>query len=272
MRISSLASFLSLALLATACGSSSGGGGDDSGGDDDGNVDAGGSGTPDSSGGDPLPGCDELVATIRDFKIAHPDMEEADGNNDKVEKGLVKVDLGTDGKPQYARTGGAGGIHVESPESFAQWYRDVDNVNTKESFTFRLLPTGTGDAYEFSDDTFFPVDGEGFGNESGPGNENGAHNFHFTTEIHTTFVYKGGETFTFNGDDDLWLFVNGKLALDLGGLHPRVEDTVDMDAQKDALGLEVGQTYAMDIFHAERHTTASTFKVSTTIDCFIVVD
>ena len=37
-----------------------------------------------------------------------------------------------------------------------------------------------------------------------------------------------------------------------------------------ALGLVVGQSYPMDIFHAERHTTASNFRVETTIDCFVV--
>ena len=38
------------------------------------------------------------------------------------------------------------------------------------------------------------------------------------------------------------------------------------------LGITRGNTYRMDIFHAERHTTASNFRVETTIECFIVVN
>jgi fibro-slime domain-containing protein len=104
----------------------------------------------------------------------------------------------------------------------------------------------------------------GFGEEGQP------HNFHFTTEIHTRFTYRGGERFTFTGDDDLWLFINDRLAIDLGGLHPQLSATVDLDASAAALGLEAGETYPMDIFHAERHTDASNFHVETTIDCFVV--
>jgi fibro-slime domain-containing protein len=122
-------------------------------------------------------------------------------------------------------------------------------------------PAGT---FTFSDNAFFPLDNLGFGNE---GN---AHNFHFTTEIHSTFKYNGGEIFQFTGDDDVWVFVNKKLALDLGGVHGVEQDTVDFDAKAAALGIAIGNPYQLDVFHAERHTVESNFKMVTTIDCFII--
>jgi fibro-slime domain-containing protein len=67
------------------------------------------------------------------------------------------------------------------------------------------------------------------------------------------------------GDDDLWVFVNGRLAIDLGGLHPPASSTLDLDAAASALGIVAGQQYSLDLFHAERHTEASNFRVDTTL-------
>ena len=35
-------------------------------------------------------------------------------------------------------------------------------------------------------------------------------------------------------------------------------------------GIQLGKTYPMDIFHAERHTSQSNFRINTNIQCFIV--
>ena len=123
--------------------------------------------------------------------------------------------------------------------------------------------SGLDNLFVYDNSSFFPLDNLGFGNE---GNE---HNYHFTTEIHLEFVYNGGELFTFEGDDDLWLFVDGRLALDLGGLHEPTSGTVDMDEVAGDFGLEVGGTYNMDIFHAERRTVLSNFRVETNIKCIV---
>jgi fibro-slime domain-containing protein len=112
----------------------------------------------------------------------------------------------------------------------------------------------------FDDDTFFPIDDQGFGNE---GREN---NFHFTTELHMKFRYKGGELFSFTGNDDLWVFVNDRLAIDLGGLHSAQTDVIDLDARAVELGIALGNEYALDLFHAERHTNASKFMVQSTLE------
>jgi fibro-slime domain-containing protein len=66
----------------------------------------------------------------------------------------------------------------------------------------------------------------------------------------------------------LWIFINGKLALDLGSMHNAEEGTIDFDAQSTALDISPGTSYAMDVFHAERHTRASNFKITTNIACF----
>jgi len=251
------APLLLLALVLPACGPSESGNGDDGGDDDDDS-----SGAPDARPVPPPTGdCKTLTATIRDFKIEHPDFEEPDGDSDYSYPGLVKPDLGADGTPVYAPAGPVE-PHTDGPDAFAQWYHDVDGVNMHLSTTIPL--TESGGVWSYTSSAFFPIDGQGWGDEGL------AHNFHFTTEIHTAFKYDGGETFHFSGDDDLWIFVNGKLALDLGGLHPELQGTIDFDAQASALGITVGNNYAMDIFHAERHTEDSNFKVETTINCFVI--
>lgn len=212
-----------------------------------------------NTSGDPPECVTVLKATIRDFRIDHPDFEDYTG--DTAYKGIVQQTLGPDKKPVYAHPGAT--PQTTGPGEFAQWYSNVPGVNIAFEVDLALTEVMPG-KYTFQDNDFFPIDDQGFGNEGNP------HNFHFTTEIHTEFTYQGGEVFTFTGDDDLWLFINGKLAIDLGGLHPSLMDTIDLDANAGFLGIELGGTYAMDIFHAERHTDQSNFRIDTSIQCFII--
>jgi fibro-slime domain-containing protein len=257
---------VSLLALAGCDADKNGNGDDDTGGHGDaGNgfadaSDGDGGGQPNGDGGTL---CGQLPVTLRDFKADHPDFEEPDSHSDVSTPGIVAVDLGTDGKPVYLPTAPVAPNQFSTKANFDQWYRDVPGVNQPFPYTITLSDLGNG-KFGFSSNAFFPLDGQGFGNEGRP------HNFHFTTELHTTFEYKGGETFKFTGDDDLWLFINGKLAIDLGGMHPQLSKEVNLDQSAGTLGISVGGTYKMDIFHAERHTDESNFSIETTIDCFIV--
>jgi fibro-slime domain-containing protein len=225
---------------------------------------SGGSAAGGSAGGSTAGGgmekCENLKATIRDFETSHGDFEKNVGG---LQTGIVKTTLGADHTPDYAPA--AGTVSTAGPDSFAQWYHDVASVNQAFPIEITLTQQKPG-LFVYENKAFFPIDGKGFGNQ---GN---SHNYHFTTEVHTSFTYRGGEKFTFTGDDDLWLFVNQKLAIDLGGVHGAQSQSIDFDARAGELGLAVGQTYAMDIFHAERHTVESNFRIETSIACFKDVD
>jgi fibro-slime domain-containing protein len=228
-----------------------------------------------------------LELTVRDFQPPHPDFESYQGLND-IGCGMVAASLGTDLKPVFASgrgshkrvvsgdfsnlkfvscddwNGWAPNPVITDASSFDQWYRDVPDVNKTFTIPITLTDDGSGTGTLVYDNAaFFPIDGMGFGNTPGQ-----AHNFHFTTEGHVKFEYVAGQKFTFRGDDDLWIFVNGKLALDLGGMHLPIEATIDFDEQAATLDIKPGNNYQMDIFHAERHTEQSNFRIETNIRCF----
>ena len=181
---------------------------------------------------------------------------------------------------------------------FAQWYVDDATVNMTYAGTINLQQIAGG-AFQyacqsggcdsaFGADGFFPLDGKGWVQAGKETARDNGHNFSFTTETRNWFAFKGGEQLAFYGDDDLWVFVNGQLTLDIGGIHSQTAGQFSLAANGVAtvcvenipgdggsnpagaapncstvnLGLTVGNVYEIAIFNAEREVTQSNFKLT----------
>lgn len=90
-------------------------------------------------------------------------------------------------------------------------------------------------------------------------------NQQFCFESHAQFVYKPGLRFNFRGDDDIWVFIGGKLAVDLGGTHLAAPGYAVLDNLTDKNGnpFVEGETYDLDIFFCDRRTTMSNVRINT---------
>lgn len=227
-----------------------------------------------------------LLGVLRDFRGrsdpgGHPDFE-GPLYGMAVTPKLVGPDLDPTQKPTYASMCEEGraspaptcpfNAQTTSQANFDTWYRATPNVNQPYLLHMYFAPQTSG-LFTFQSLFFYPLDNAGWGN-SGTGKEGKPHNFSFTTELHTRFKYNGGETFQFDGDDDVWVFINNHLAVDLGGLHPRAASSVSLDASAQQLGITKGQIYDLALFHAERHTPESTFRIDTNlsfVNCGIIV-
>lgn len=279
---------------------------------------AGASGSVGTGGKAPV-GCGSVVTgTVRDFHAGGDFQCDNSGFTDAAKKvcgpwdpeivGALGAAIGPKRKPVFAST-------TKTPSTtgatgFQQWFTDSPGVNQGTPFDITLTAGASG-TFAYDTTFFFPIDGKLFAGTPGDADmgpyksdDGKVRNFHFTYELHTSFRYDPGNVFTFRGDDDVFVYINGKLAVNLGGIHVpmqakialdtgRVELTVEPQwasqvkleprpalgwtdtitggvAGNVDLGLVAGKVYDLDFFFAERNCCASNFRIETNlvfIDC-----
>jgi fibro-slime domain-containing protein len=237
----------------------------------------------------------------------HPDFQHFQGNG-RGFAGIVQPALGPQGFPLHvagcfpmagvgypslltangcAQGTAPGPVWDPAVDWFGMWYGDNAGFNKTIVSTITLPPIAGG-AFQYTDLSFFPLDGVAgtWGNTPGQ-----AHNYGFTSAVRTWFEYKGTASLSFYGDDDVWVFINKRLAVDLGGTHQQATGSVTLDpttghgyvcdfvAPGNAfpslacspalanghdvdLGLVMGSAYEIVVFQAERFLTESNYQLT----------
>jgi len=213
----------------------------------------------DTLGSDGLP-----VFASTGYKIS-TEWRDASGRNIIKPKSYIDAKTGDRAGSAASSAGGS----LTNAENFSKWFKDVPGMNVMATIPITLNRQPNTNRYVFDDtldaayqskNGFFPIDGQYYGNFNSTG-----HNFHFTYMIETEFTFEknAGHVFTFKGDDDVYVFVDGKMVIDLGGVHSAISQTIELDRLN---WLVTGQTYSLKFFFAERHTTQSNFRIETTLN------
>lgn len=213
----------------------------------------------------------DLAVDMHDIGTFHQDFDvwNALGSCAGLQKGMVEKKLGSNGLPVIQKT------TCPLATKFDWFTTQTLSGSYTNEVCYNLKLKRNDEGYFYYDDSmFYPIDDFKYLDPAStipnPNNNMNStidtvwkeHNNHFTMIISASFEYTKGQTFYFRGDDDVWVFIDSQLVVDLGGVHPASEGAVKLDT----LGLTPGRTYDFKLFYTERNCCGSNFRMVTSLN------
>ena len=217
-----------------------------------------------------FPGSIWLSGTIRDFRgtldvLGHPDFGLP--NTPPVQRWTISPRLDRDGKPSVSKPQpGASSPQrtIHSEDLFATWFRDTPCRNI--AMPIKLL-MGRVKSYGYTDQNptwVYNVKGGSLGMPADRGYNDAYYsvtgvtrpcNTSWTVELGCSFEYRKdkGQWLYVSASNDLFIYLDGKLLVDIGGRSQPTTRSVDLNSIAASFGLVDRQRYALKFFVANRY-------------------
>ena len=160
-------------------------------------------------------------------------------------------------------------------DGFSRWFHTVEGKSKVYGSTLNLNYSSDAVAFWYGSDKFYPLNNIVRPDE--PVNKDGNnHLFTMNLALPVEVVADGKESFEITADDDTWVFIDDKIALDMGGVHDKMSARFEILKNGEVytgvgneglaysgIKLDKGAQTVIRIFHADRDSEDSVFAIRT---------
>ena len=192
--------------------------------------------------------------------------------NKEMEQGLVDFELDEEYLPKA--TGNGALVPNLGLANFDRWFKSVEGKSESYTGALKLEYQADGAEFAFYHDEFYPLDGAEFSDGDFVNDDGHNHLFSMNLAVPFMVLSSGEESFDIEADDDTFVFVGNKLALDMGGIHDATNGHFwinengevytgigDQDLAYSGIKLNKNDGSIVRIFHADRDSANSVFSI-----------
>lgn len=191
--------------------------------------------------------------------------------NKRLEQGLVSNNL----NDQYLPIAIGGKLTSNRGlTDMSRWFSEVEGKSKSYIGAIKLDYDADGATFSFHKNEFYPLDKVEFSKGEDVNSDGHNHLFTMNFSVPFTALLSGNESFTITADDDTFVYVGDKLAVDMGGIHDAMTGSLTIKENGEVYssvdgaalaysGINVGngEGSVVRIFHADRDEDNSVFKV-----------